>query len=210
MSEKESKNDHSSKEMRRRWRAVLEGGHLAALGSEGRLMASYVQYWADFSSCEVRFSMRYAARYLGVQVTTVRRGVSQLIAAGILGVVEASEGSGRTRYVVLERAQGVCAPPDTLRARERTQGVRAPDTLRARSEHEACAQRTQPVRAVGTLCARNKFISIGSPKRTNGECSAETAGAGRKPAPPLREHRRLRDDSGEGTPAGDQATAADS
>lgn len=127
-------------EMRRRWRAILEDGSLAGLGSEGRLVASYVQFWADFATCEVRFSMRYVARYLNAQVTTVRRGVSQMIEAGILEVVEPKDVTGRTRYVVTERARSVCAHPDTLRARGRAQGVRAPNTLRARAEHATCAQ----------------------------------------------------------------------
>jgi hypothetical protein len=184
MADKSSDKEPSKQgEMRRRWRAILEDGSLTALGSEGRLVASYVQHWADFASCEIRFSMRYVAKYLGVQVTTVRRGVSQMIEAGVLEVAEPRQGTGRTRYVVPERARSVCATPDTLRARERTQGVCAPDTLRARSEHATCAQRTQPVRAARTLCARNTFLSIGSPKRTNGESSEATPGTGQGPAP---------------------------
>ena len=201
MAEKGAEREPSKQgEMRRRWRAILEDGSLAALGSEGRLVASYVQHWADFATCEVRFSMRYVAKYLGVQVTTIRRGVLQMIDGGILSVLEAAEGSGRTRYVVLERTQGVCAPPDTLRARERTQGVRAPDTLRARSEHATCAPRTRPVRAARTLCARNSFLSIGSPKRTNGESSEATPVAGQGPAP-----ASLPDNAGSGGPSGDVA-----
>lgn len=170
-------------EMRRRWRAVLEDGLLTSLGSEGRLVASYVQYWGDFTTCEVRFSMRYVAKYLGAQVTTVRRGVSQMLKAGILEVVEASDGVGRTTYVVPERARSVCAPPDTTGARTRARSVCAPDTLRARSGHEACAQRAPVVRAARTLGARNSFLSIGSPERTNVESSEATPDAGAAPAP---------------------------
>jgi hypothetical protein len=188
MAEKRSEKEPSKQgELRRRWRAMLEDGSLAALGSEGRLVACYVQHWGDFTTCEIRFSMRYVAKYLGVQVTTVRRGVSQMIDAGILQILEQPEGSGRTRYVVPERARSVCAPPDTTGARERTRSVRAPDTLRARPGHEACAQRAPVVRAARTLCARNSFKSIGSTSTTNGIFNAATPGAGLQPAPASRQ-----------------------
>jgi hypothetical protein len=184
MAEKTPEKEQSKQgEMRRRWRAILEDGSLASLGSEGRLVACYVQHWADFSSCEVRFSMRYVAKYLGVQSTTVRRGVSQMIKAGILAVVAASEGAGRTRYVVQDRAQGVRTHPDTLRAQGCAQGVRTPDTPCAQSAHATCAPRARYVRSPRTLCARNTFLSIGSPKRTNGESSEAAPGAGLEPAP---------------------------
>lgn len=184
MAEKKSDKEPSKKgEMRRRWQAILEDGSLAALGSEGRLVASYVQHWAKFETGEIRFSMRYVAKYLGVQVTTVRRGVSQMVNGGILEVVKAASGAGRTTYVVTERTPVSEPGPDTLRARERTQGVRAPDTLRARSEHATCAPRAQPVRAARTLCARNKYLFIDSPKRINEGISEDTPDAGLGPAP---------------------------
>lgn len=141
MAEKATGKDAPNRnEMRRRWRAILEDGSLSALGSEGRLVASYVQHWANFSTCEIRFSMRYVAKYLGVQVTSVRRGVTQMVDGGILEVTKPAVGAGRTAYIVADRTAVSEADPDTLRARERAQGVRAPDTLRARSEHATCAQ----------------------------------------------------------------------
>lgn len=169
-------------EMRRRWRAMMDDGSLAALRSEGRLAALYVLYAADWSSCHVRLSMRHAARSLGVHVTTVRRGISQMIAGGLLEVLEPGEGGRRTLYVVPERARAVCAP-DTSGARTRAPAVRAPDTSGARSEHEPCAQRTRAVRAARTLCARNSFLFSGSPVRTSEEISDATPGAGAGPAP---------------------------
>lgn len=183
MAEKVADREPSKQgEMRRRWRAILEDGSLAALGSEGRLVASYVQFWADFQTCEVRFSMRYVAKYLRVQATTVRRGISQMVECGILSVVAGSGQSGRTRYVVLERPQderGV----RTLRAQGCAQGVRTPDTLRAQGAHATCAARAHHVRRVRTLGAHNSFLSIGSPKRTNEESSVATPVAGEEPAP---------------------------
>lgn len=200
MSEKVPDREPSKQgEMRRRWRAILEDGSLAALGSEGRLVASYVQFWADFQTCEVRFSMRYVAKYLRVQATTVRRGISQMVECGILSVVAGSGQSGRTRYVVLERPQdeqGV----RTLRAQGCAQGVRTPDTLRAQGAHATCAERAQGVRRVRTLGAHNSFLSIGSPKRTNGESSEATPVAGQGPAP-----ASLPDNAGSGQPSGDVA-----
>lgn len=169
-------------EMRRRWRAFLEDGSLAALRSEGRLAALYVFYAADWSTCQVRMSMRKAARSMGVQTTTIRRGISQMVLGGILEVLERPEGGGKTLFRVSERAQGVRAP-DTSGARERAQGVRAPDTGCARSAHEPCAPRTQGVRAARTLCARNSFLSSGSPVRTSGDSSEAAPGAGSGPAP---------------------------
>ena len=126
-------------EMRRRWRAMMDDGSLAALRSEGRLAALYVLYAADWSSCHVRLSMRRAAKSLGVHTTTVRRGIAQMISGGLLEVLEPGEGGGRTLYVVSERARAVRAP-DTSRARSRAPAVRAPDTGGARPGHEPCAQ----------------------------------------------------------------------
>lgn len=182
MSEKRAEKEPSKQgEMRRRWRVFLEDGSLAALGSEGRLVASYVQYWADFKTCEVRFSMRYVAKYLKVQATTVRRGISQMVDCGILSVVEGSGQSGRTRYVVADRPMKETGVR-TLRAQGCAQGVRTPDTLRAQGAHATCAARARPVRRVRTLGAHNSFLSIGSPKRTNGESSVSTPVAGQEPA----------------------------
>ena len=126
-------------ELRRRWREMLKDGSLAALRSEGRLLALYVFHAADWTSCEVRFSMRRVAEILGVQPTTVRRGISQLLDGGILEILGKPVGPGSTLYVVPERARAVRAP-DTSGAQERARVVRSPDTTRARTAHTMCAQ----------------------------------------------------------------------
>lgn len=167
-------------ELRRRWRAMLEDGAVAGLRSEGRLVALYVLYAADFSTCEVKCSFRHAARTLGVQVTAVRRGMAQLIKAGVVENLGKSEKTGRSRFVVCERAQVVRAP-DTSRARERAQGVRAPDTQCARAEHEVCPERAQPVSKARTLCARNSILSSGIPINTNGYTQQATPAGGEEP-----------------------------
>jgi transposase-like protein len=168
--------------MRRRWRAMLEDGSLAGLRSEGRLAALYVLYAADFSTCQVRMSVRRAAKFIGVHPTTMRRGIAQMIAHGILEVLEKSEGSGRSVFVVAARAQCVSAP-DTSGVQVCAPLVSTPDTSRARSEHEPCAERTRVVRAARTLCARNSFRSIGSSITTNGISNQDSSGAGQEPAP---------------------------
>lgn len=163
-----AEKDPAKFETRRRWLAMMKDGSIAALRSEGRLVALYVFYAADWTSGEVRFSMRRIASMLGVQPTTVRRGISQLLDRGILEILGKPEGAGATLYGVCERAPLVRAP-DTSRAQSRTRAVRSPDTSGAQSAHEPCAVRTRPVRGLRTLCARNTINPIGSSLTTNGD-----------------------------------------
>ena len=160
--------DPTKFETRRRWLAMMKDGSIAALRSEGRLVALYVFYAADWTSGEVRFSMRRVASLFGVQPTTVRRGISQLLDRGILEVLGKPEGPGATLYGVCERAPLV-RTPDTSGAQSRTRAVRSPDTSGAQSAHEPCAVRTRPVRGLRTLCARNTINPIGSSLTTNGD-----------------------------------------
>ena len=167
-------------ELQRRWRAMLEDGSLAALRSEGRLMALYVLHMADWSSCELKFSMRRAARVMTVQPTTVRRGVAQLVEAGILEVLAKPTGPGPTRFVVAERAR-VVRTPDTSGAQDCARAVRSPDTSGAQSGHEPCADRARVVRGVRTLCARNSFLFSGSSLTTTELPPEATPGGGVEP-----------------------------
>lgn len=168
-------------ESRRRWQAVFQDGSMASLRSEGRLVACYVFLKVDWSTCEVRFSMRHAAKFMQVHPTTVRRGVSQMLDAGILEVLGKPDGPGWTRYVVAERAQCV-STPDTSRAQGRAQGVSTPDTSGAQSAHEPCAVRARAVRRLRTLCARNTVLPTGSPVTTSGVTSPSRADGGAGPA----------------------------
>lgn len=163
-----AEKDPAKFETRRRWLAMMKDGSIAALRSEGRLVALYVFYAADWTSGEVRFSMRRVASLFGVQPTTVRRGISQLLDRGILEVLGKPEGPAATLYGVCERAPLVRAP-DTSGAQSRTRAVRSPDTSGAQSAHEPCAVRTRPVRGLRTLCARNTINPIGSSLTTNGD-----------------------------------------
>lgn len=159
---------------------MLEDGSLAALRSEGRLMALYVLHMADWSSCELKFSMRRAARAMAVQPTTVRRGVSQLIDSGILEVLAKTSGPGPTRFVVSDRARAV-RTPDTSGAQDCAQVVRSPDTSGAQSGHEPCADRARAVRGARTLCARNSFLFSGSSVTTTELPTEATPGGGAEP-----------------------------
>jgi hypothetical protein len=176
MAEKSSRG-----ELRRRWRAMLKDGSVAGLRSEGRLVALYVFYAADWTTCEVRFSMRRVAGLLGVQPTTVRRGISQLLDGGILEILGKPAGPGSTLYVIPERARAVRAP-DTSGAQERARAVRRPDTSGAQSAHEPCAVRTRPVRGLRTLCARNTVLFSGSPVTTTESSTAALPAGGAGPA----------------------------
>jgi hypothetical protein len=158
MSEEENRGKG---ELRHRWRQMLEDGSAARLRSEGRLAALYVLYAANWSSCEVRFSMRRAAKMLGVQPTTIRRGISQLIESGIMEKVGNPERGSSCTFVVLGRARAV-RTPDTSRAQGCAQGVRTPDTPGAQGGHTPCAPCAQPVRRVRTLCARNTVLTTDS------------------------------------------------
>jgi len=153
-------------ELRTRWRLAMEDGTLASLRSEGRLVALYVFLKADWATCEVKFSMRNVAELLGVQPTTVRRGISQLVAAGVLRVLGKSADKNKTRFVV-ER----CA-----------QGVRTPDPSRARAAHEPCAPRTRAVRSARTRCAHTPVLPSGIPVNTSGTTSEATPATGHGPA----------------------------
>jgi hypothetical protein len=195
-------------ELRRRWREMLKDGSLAALRSEGRLVALYVFHAADWTSCEVRFSMRRVAGILGVHPTTVRRGISQLLDGGILEILGKPVGPGSTLYVVPERARAVRAP-DTSGAQERARVVRSPDTSGAQSAHEPCAVRTRPVRGLRTLCARNSVLFSGSSVTTTESSTAALPAGGEEPAGGVPVSQREEGDSAAGLTGGAQPRQED-
>ena len=194
---------HHKAALRSRWREFLADGSLASLGSEGRLVALYVFERADWSTCEVRFSLRRAAEAMQTHITTVRRGISQLVEVGVLEVLEPGNGRSRTKYVIPLRARSVHTP-DTQCARLRAQGVRAPDTPCARSEHEACAQRAHGVHTARTGGARYSVSLSGTSVSTSESISAETAVAGVRPARRLRLDRMLNTKTGDGSPVDEE------
>jgi hypothetical protein len=154
----EKKRDPSAKgELRRRHRALIEAGIVARLRSEGRLMLCYALYWANFEQCTVSFSFRGAAKMLGVQATSARRGVRQLVEAGAIVELPAEGRSSRRHYEILPHNGA-----DTSGARgahERCAGVR---TSGAQSAHEPCAERARVVRSARTSGVRLSSISLGN------------------------------------------------
>jgi hypothetical protein len=167
-------------ELRRRWRQMLDDGSIARLRSEGRLAALYVLYAADWSTCEVRLSMRRSAKLLGVQPTTIRRGISQLIEAGIMKKVGSPEKRSVCTFVVLERARAV-STLDTSGAQGCAQPVSTLDTPGAQTGHTPCAPCARPVRRLRTLCAHNTVLSTGSQSRTSGGSGEASPSGGVEP-----------------------------
>jgi len=150
-------------ELRRRHREWLHFGRLAALGSEGRLVACYALYWADFETCTVKMSARGAAKMLGVRPTSVTRGLRQLVEAGMFELVKPSSTTSRAVYEIktptTEGAHATCTG--------RTRSVSGAHTQCVQGAHVACAPRTRSVGAAHTGRRRLSIIPIGIPKNTN-------------------------------------------
>lgn len=166
MPKKPPEDAPDKKEMRRRWRAFLENGSLGRLRSEGRLMALYALYWAEFSTCTLRFSIRGAARNMGVGFTTARRGLTQLVEMGVLEVVGGPDTYGRVTY-------RFCDPI--------TSGVR-PDhepcapliTSGDQGDHEPCAPRSPAVIKAHTSGVRITRFPPGISRDTRVEINQST------------------------------------
>ena len=164
MADKFGKKQSPKGELRRRHRALIDAGLLGRLGSEGRLMACYVLYWADFEKCTLRMSCRGAARGLGVSPTTASRGINQLLEAGVLKLTEKGSNGSRNVYEIALAEQPCAHDPCT----ERTQGVYGAHTRHVRSAHEVCAPRTPVVYSAHTTGVRITSIPIGFSINTNG------------------------------------------
>jgi hypothetical protein len=178
-------------ELRRRVRAFIEDGSLARLGSEGRLVAHYVFERADWSTGEIRFSMRHVARVMQVSPTAIRRGVEQMIRQEILAISVKGEGSGRSKYTVVGRTHSV-STPDTLRAQARAHSVSGVDTPRVRSAHTVCPERAHSVSGARTPCDPYSVLFSGIPVNTTGVTNAADASerAGTSEAQPQPEFSR--------------------
>jgi hypothetical protein len=141
--------------MRRRHEAIIRSGALAKLRSEGRLVFALALCWADYKTCQFRFSARGAAKMACVQPTAIRRGIAQLLEIGVLEAAPAEAGK-RQRYrfrTPQKSAHGSC-PGWTQGVRAPlTQGVRTPDTPGAQRAHTPCPERAPPVSSARTGCA---------------------------------------------------------
>jgi hypothetical protein len=170
-------------ELRRRVRAFIEDGSLARLGSEGRLVAHYVFERADWSTGEIRFSMRHVARVMKVSPTAIRRGVEQMVREEILAISAKREGSGRSKYTVVGRTHSV-STPDTPCAQGRTHSVSTPDTPRVQSAHTVCPERAHSVSGVRTPCDLYSVLFSGIPVNTTEITNAADATDGEGPSEP--------------------------
>ena len=177
-------------ELRRRWRAFMESGSIGRLRSEGRLMALYVLYWADFEKCTAKFSIRGAARSLGVRPMTAQRGVQQLCEAGILGVLEKGDGSAPSVYSL--------ADPTTSGGRsayepwaQRPRVVVTPTTSGGRSAYEPWSERLRAVGAAPTSRGRITRFTPGIPINTRGETNqSNEPGSGGEEPPDLAKEKK--------------------
>jgi hypothetical protein len=170
-------------ELRRRVRAFIEDGSLARLGSEGRLVAHYVFERADWSTGEIRFSMRHVARVMKVSPTAIRRGVEQMVREEILAISAKREGSGRSKYTVVGRTHSV-STPDTPCAQGRTHSVSTLDTPRVQSAHTVCPERAHSVSGVRTPCDLYSVLFSGIPVNTTEITNAADATDGEGPSEP--------------------------
>jgi len=218
---KAGKSRSDNGELRRRWESLWDSGVFVRLGAQGLRMALWVNRKANWSTCEVFVSVRQIAQQMGVGSSTVQRGLSELLAEG---VVELIRGGGPGRCSVY--AVTNCAPVRHSSAPDggavvpggRVQAHRRAGTTAPPSGTNRAPVRVQPRPHMEQLASN----SIGIHFNTNGVSNAETAEAGRKPARRLRRIRAWtddaaepqkppqetqRDDNGDGTPTADQADA---
>lgn len=178
MARKAEEAKPDTKQMRRRWRAFLEDGSLGRLRSEGRLMALYALYWADFSSCTLKFSIRGAARSMGVGFTTARRGLTQLVELGILEVSGGPDTYGRVTYCFTD--------PITSRVRPDHEPCAPPITSGDQGAHEPCALRSRAVINAHTSGVRITRFPPGISRDTRVEINQSTTPGSGGSGPPDR------------------------
>lgn len=220
---KKAGNRHSDRgEMRRRWEAIWDSGCFVRLGAQGLRMALWVNRKANWTTCEIRVSVRDIALQMGVGTSTVQRGINELVAEGVLELQSGGGPGRKSVYIVPNRAPvgNSCAPNGGAVV----PGGRVQAHLRTGTTAPAYGYNRAPVRVQPRPhMVRNDINSIGIHLDTNGISNAETAEAGRKPARRLRRIRAaegyapsdrvdppevLTDDCGDGTPGPDQAAAA--
>lgn len=153
--------------MRRRHERIIRSGALARVRSEGRLVFGIALCWADYAKCTFRMSVRGAAAVVGVHPTTVRRGITQLIEAGILEVGSAEPGKRqRYRFRVPQGGHEPCPPRAHSVTSPRSHTVPPPVTPGVRAGHGVCAQGSPGVSSARTGCAPYSSIVLKVPQGT--------------------------------------------
>jgi hypothetical protein len=154
-------------EMRRRHERIIRSGALARVRSEGRLVFGIALCWADYGKCTFRMSVRGAATMAGVHPTTVRRGLTQLVEAGILEVGPADPGKRQKyRFRVPQGGDKPCPPRSHTVSTNRAQAVPPPVTPGVRAGHGVCAQGSPGVSSARTGCAPYSSIVLKVPQGT--------------------------------------------
>jgi len=166
-------------EMRRRHEEIIRSGVLRRVRSEGRLVFALALCWADYKTCQFRMSARGAATTAGVEPTTVRRGLAQLLE---FGVIEAgpTEPGKRQRYRFRTPQKGA-HEPCAGGARVVSGGAHEPcaggRTSGAQGAHEPCAGRAQGVSGARTGCAPYSSIVLKGSSRTREDENVLTGGS---------------------------------
>lgn len=152
-------------EMRRRHERIIRSGALGRLRSEGRLVFAIALCWADYGKCTFRMSIRGAATVTGVQPTTIRRGLAQLIQAGIVEAGDKEPGKRqRYRFRTPEGGHRSCPPRSHSVTPNRSPLVPPPVTTRNPSGHGVCAQRSPGVSSARTPCDPYSSIVLNGPQ----------------------------------------------
>jgi hypothetical protein len=180
-------------EMRRRWGAWMKSGAFSRLGAQGLRMALWVQHHADWSECHVYVSIRDIARQMDLGTSTVSRGITELVKEGVLVLVRGGGQGRKSIYVVPNCAPVGCAAVPyggAVVPGGREQVFHTGAQLFPNAGAVVPGGREQLRHHVEPISSRSMSISI----NTHGLTTTETAGAGRKPAPPLRQDRMIPDE----------------
>jgi DNA-binding transcriptional ArsR family regulator len=153
--------------MRRRHEGIIRSGALSRLRSEGRLVFGVALCWADYAKCTFRMSVRGAATMSGVHPTTVRRGLTQLIDAGIIEVGPEEVGKRqRYRFRVPTGGHEPCSPRSHSVTTPRSHSVTPPVTPGVRAGHTPSPARAHPVSGARTGCNPYSSIVLNVPQGT--------------------------------------------
>ncbi len=78
------KQPHERGELQRRVSAIIQAGVFATMSRPGLVVFLQVRQWADFRTCRLTVSLRKLAGECRVSLSTAKRGVDALVAAGVL------------------------------------------------------------------------------------------------------------------------------
>lgn len=87
-------------ELNRRQRAIVESGILGRLRPSALVVLHYAIAHADFTTCKVYLGARTVAERAGLNRCSVRLGINELIAVGILTVRKARTFTKATTYCI--------------------------------------------------------------------------------------------------------------